>query len=87
MYEAVEKVELHVRKVSFKCSLQTIRSRSPQLNRALLSRAEAGKLLNDWFKAAVTSHPLKQRPGRSEPRCRKRQPKTYQPFSKPRHEK
>lgn len=85
MYEAAERAELHVRKVSFKGSLQAIRSWGPQFNSENLSRSEAGKLLNDLYRA-VTGLPLKQRPGRSEPRCRKRRPKAYQLLTKPRHE-
>ena len=85
MYEAAEKVEIHVRKVSFKGSLQAIRSWSPQFNREKLAAAERNKLLNDLY-GAVTGLPLQQRPGRSEPRCRKRRPKAYQLLTKSRHE-
>ncbi len=85
MYEAAEKADLPVRKLSFKGSLQAIRSWSPQINREKLSRVEMNKLLNDLHEALADS-PLKQRPGRSEPRCRKRRPKAYQLLTKPRHE-
>jgi hypothetical protein len=85
MYEAAEKAGLHVRKVSFKGSLQAIRSWSPQLNHEKMSRAEVTKLIKDLFRV-MTGLPLQQRPGRSEPRCRKRRPKAYQLLTKPRHE-
>ena len=85
MYEAAEKAELHVRKVSFKGCLQAIRSWSPQFNREKLSKAERNRLLNDLY-GAVTGLPLQQRPGRSEPRCKKRRPKAYQLLTKSRHE-
>lgn len=85
MYEAAEKAEIHVRKVSFKGCLQAIRSWSPQFSREKLSKAERSKLLNDLY-VAVTSVLLPQRPGRSEPRCRKRRPKSYQLLTKPRYE-
>lgn len=49
MYEAAEKAGLHVRKVSFKGSLQAIRSWSPQLNHEKMSRAEVTKLVNDLY--------------------------------------
>ncbi|WP_217909540.1 IS4 family transposase [Desulfosediminicola flagellatus] len=84
MYEAAEKADLPVRKLSFKGILQAIRSWSPQINREELSRVEMNKLLNDLHEALADS-PLKQRPGRSEPRCRKRRPKAYQLLTKPRH--
>lgn len=85
MYEAAEKAEIHVRKVSFKGSLQAIRNWSPQFNLEKLSKAERRKLLNDLY-GAVTGLPILHRPGRSEPRCRKRRPKAYQLLTKPRHE-
>ena len=51
MYEAAEKAGLNVRKVSFKGSLQTIRSWSPQFNHETLGTAERSKLLNDLYGA------------------------------------
>jgi len=84
MYEAAEKAEIPVRKVSFKGSLQAIRSWSPQFNHENLGKAERGKLLDDLY-ASMTDLLLPQRPGRSEPRCRKRRPKAYQLLTKPRH--
>ncbi len=85
MYEAAEKAKLDVRKVSFKGSLQAIRSWSPQFHHEMLSIAEKSKLLDDLYEA-VTGLLLRQRPGRSEPRCKKRRPKAYQLLTKPRHE-
>ena len=85
MYEAAEEADLYVRQVSFKGSLQAIRSWSPQFEGDKLSKAERNKLLNDLY-GAVTGLPLPQRPGRSEPRCKKRRPKAYQLLTKPRHE-
>jgi hypothetical protein len=84
MYEAAQKADIHVREVSFKGSLQAIRSWSPQFNREKLSRAERHKLLNDLY-GAITGALLNQRPGRSEPRCKKRRPKAYQLLTKSRH--
>ncbi len=85
MYEAAEKAKLDVRKVSFKGSLQAIRSWSPQFHHEMLSIAEKSKLFDDLYEA-VTGLLLRQRPGRSKPRCRKRRPKAYQFLTKPRHE-
>ncbi len=84
MYEAAEKAEIQIRAVSFKGSLQAIRSWSPQFNREKLSRTQRYKLLNDLY-GTVTGTPLKQRPGRSEPRCKKRRSKAYQLLTKSRH--
>ncbi|MCP3890049.1 MAG: IS4 family transposase [Desulfobulbaceae bacterium] len=85
MYEAAENVGMAVRLVSFKGSLQAIRSWEPQLNHDKLSKTEKNKMLNDLY-GTVTGLPLQQRPGRREPRCLKRRPKNYQLLTKPRHE-
>ena len=85
MYEAAGKAGIHVRRVSFKGSLQAIRSWSPQFEGNKLSKTEKNKLLNDLY-GAVTGLPLPQRPGRSEPRCKKRRPKAYQLLTRSRHE-
>ena len=85
MYEAAAKADLNVRRISFKGSLQAIRSWWPQLNSWCLSRCEKRKLIHDLY-GAMTGLPLQERPGRSEPRCRKRRPKAYQLLTKPRHQ-
>jgi hypothetical protein len=85
MYEAAEKAGIAVRLVSFKGSLQAIRSWEPQLNHDKLSKTERIKMLNDLY-GTVTGLPLQQRPGRREPRCLKRRPKNYQLLTQPRHE-
>ena len=74
MYEAANKAEVAVRLVSFKGRLQAIRSWEPQLNH------------HKYLYGTVTVLPLKQRPGRREPRCLKRRLKNYQLLTKPRHE-
>ena len=84
MYEAAEKADMAVRLVSFKGSLQAIRSWEPQLHHDKLSKTERNKMLNDLY-GTVTGLPLQQRPGRREPRCLKRRPKNYQLLTKPRH--
>ncbi len=85
MYEAAEEADLEVRVVSFKGSLQALRNWEPHLNQAKISKAERFKLISDLYDA-ITNTPIRQRPGRSEPRCRKRRPKNYQLLTLPRHE-
>ncbi len=85
MYEAAERVDVAVRLVSFKGSLQAIRNWEPQLNHDKLSNTERIKMLDDLY-GTVTGLPLQQRPGRREPRCLKRRQKNYQLLTKPRHE-
>ena len=85
MYEAAEEADIAVRVVSFKGSLQALRNWEPHLNQAKVSNSERFRLISDLYDA-MTNTPLRQRPGRSEPRCRKRRPKTYQLMTVPRHE-
>jgi hypothetical protein len=85
MYEAAEEAAIKVRIVSFKGSLQALRSWEPHLNQAKISKAERFRLISDLYDA-MTNMPIKQRPGRSEPRCVKQRPKNYQRMTSPRHE-
>ena len=84
MYEAAEEADLAVRVVSFKGSVQALRNWEPHLNQAKISRAERFRLISDLYDA-MTNTPIRQRPGRSEPRCLKRRPKNYQRLTSPRH--
>lgn len=74
MCEAAKEVDLKVRVVSFKGSVQALRNWEPHLNQAKISRAERFRLISDLYEA-MTNTPIKQRPGRSEPRCLKRRKK------------
>ena len=85
MYEAAEEAGIDVRIVSFKGSLQALRNWEPHLNQAKVSKAERFRLISDLYDA-MTNTPIKQRPGRSEPRCVKRRPKNYQRMTVPRSE-
>jgi hypothetical protein len=85
MSEAAKDADLAVRVVSFKGSLQALRNWEPHLNQAKLNRIERSRLIADLYEA-MTDTPIRQRPGRSEPRCRKRRPKNYELMTRPRHE-
>ncbi|MBE9485580.1 MAG: IS4 family transposase [Chloroflexi bacterium] len=85
MYEAAGEANIAVRVVSFKGSLQALRSWEPHLNQAQISKKERFKLISDLYDA-MTNTPIRQRPGRSEPRCVKRRPKNYQRMTVPRSE-
>ena len=85
MCEAAKEMNLKVRVVSFKGSVQALRNWEPHLNQATISRAERYRLISDLYEA-MTNTPLLQRPGRSEPRCLKRRKKNFQLMSSPRHE-
>jgi hypothetical protein len=85
MSEAAKEADLAVREISFKGSLQALRNWEPHLNQAKVSRAERFRLMSDLYEA-ITDTPIRPRPGRSEPRCRKRRPKNYELMTAPRHE-
>ena len=77
MYEAAEEAEIPVRLVSFKTSLQSLRSWEPNLNQTRLNRRERFRIITTLYES-ITQRPLLQRPGRSEPRAIKRRPRNYQ---------
>jgi hypothetical protein len=83
MCEAAKKANIPSRVVSFKGSVQALRSWEPHLNQAEISRTERFRLTDDLY-GAITNTPIRQRPGRSEPRCLKRRKKNYQLMSEPR---
>ena len=85
MCEAAKTADIKVRVVSFKGSVQALRNWEPHLNQARISGAERTRLISDLH-AAMTNTPIKQRPGRSEPRCLKRRKKNFQLMTSPRHE-
>jgi hypothetical protein len=85
MAEAAKEADLGVWVVSFKGSLQAPRNWEPQLNQGKLNRIERSRLIAD-LSEAMTDTPIRQRLGRSEPRCRKRRPKNYELMTRPRHE-
>lgn len=85
MYEAAEEADMAVRLVSFKISLQTLRNWEPNLNQTKLSRRERFRLISMLY-LSITQNPIRQRPGRSEPRAVKRRRRNYHLLTKPRRE-
>ena len=84
MLKAAKKAGVPVRLISFKASVQALRQWEPLLNSELSTQEETRllSLLSDSIAASV----LHIRPGRREPRCKKRRPKNFQRMTKPRHE-
>ena len=84
MLKAAKKAGLPVRLISFKASVQALRQWEPLLKSELSAQEETRllSLLCDSIAASV----LHMRPGRREPRCKKRRPKNFQRMTKPRHE-
>ena len=85
MCEAAGAADIEVRSISFKGSVQALRSWEPRLNQENISRVERYRLINDLHET-ITNTLIIQRPGRSEPRCLKRRKKNYQLMTSPRHE-
>jgi hypothetical protein len=85
MCEAAEEASLDVRIVGFKGSIQALRSWEPHLNQTNISRIDRHRMICDLYDA-MTNTPIRQRPGRKEPRCLKRRPKNYALLNLPRHE-
>ena len=85
MYEASEKSDKPVRQISFKGSIQALRSWEPHLNQKNISLKERSRLIGLLYEG-ITKNTLFLRPGRTEPRALKRRPKNYQLLNKPRHE-
>ncbi|MFV0436916.1 MAG: IS4 family transposase [Desulfopila sp.] len=85
MFEAAGDESMAVRAISFKGSLQAIRSWESRMGGSQLDRRERLFMMADLY-LALAQCKLRDRPGRSEPRCLKRRLKPYQLLTKPRHE-
>ena len=84
MLKAAKKAEVPVRLIRFKAAVQALRQWEPLLKSETSAQEQARllSLLCDSIAASV----LHSRPGRREPRCKKRRPKNFQRMTKPRHE-
>lgn len=72
-------------RISFKGSLDSLRQWSAVIAAAGVTPRKQSQLI-DQMLACLARDLLPQRPGRSEPRAKKRRPKNYQLLTKPRHE-
>ena len=84
MLKAADKADVPVRLISFKASVQALRQWEPLLKSDLSTQEQTRLLL--LLCDSIAASVLHQRPGRREPRCKKRRPKNYQRLTKPRHE-
>ena len=87
MFEAASDSDedVEVRIISFKGSLQAIRSWESRMGASQLDRHEHLAMMSDLY-LALADGKILDRPGRSEPRCLKRRPKPFQLMTRPRHE-
>ena len=85
MLNAAKERKVSQRRISFKASVQALRQWEPMLNRRDLDARERRRLMV-LLREAIAATIVLSRPGRSEPRCRKRRPKNFQLMTSPRHE-
>ena len=85
MLNAAKERNVSQRRISFKASVQALRQWEPMLNRRYLEARERRRLMV-LLREAIAATIVLSRPGRSEPRCRKRRPKNFQLMTSPRHE-
>jgi hypothetical protein len=71
-------------RISFKGSLDALRHWSASIA-AAGSQPKKQEALIDQLLAAIARDPVPERPGRSEPRAKKRRPKNYHLLTRPRH--
>ena len=81
MFEASEQGDQPIRQMSFKGTLQALRSWEPHLNQRQLGRKERGRLIRLLYRS-IAENTLFLRVGRTEPRAVKRRPKQYQLLNK-----
>lgn len=72
-----------VRQVSFKGALQAARNWEPLLSPSRQNLRDRKRMLAEFYEA-VGRTLIEVRPGRSEPRCVKRRPKSFQYMTAPR---
>lgn len=85
MVEAAEEARQPLRRISFKGSLQALRSWDPYLFGRLKTRRDRFRAISDLYHC-MTDRLVPDRPMRSEPRAVKRRSKNHRLMTKPRHE-
>lgn len=83
MAEAAQECGADPRDLSFKGAAQALAAFAERL---LEAEGEAAEALYEWLLLTVAAHQVGDRPGRTEPRARKRRPKQYPLLTKPRAE-
>ncbi len=84
MLQAALRHDLSPGRISFQGAVSTLRTWAPHLASPLLS-APQRKSLTQLLLSYLARDPVPRRPGRHEPRARKRRPKNYQLLTQPRH--
>ena len=82
--QAAHRHDLPPRSISFQGTIQTLKAFAPLI--ANYQSADKRPILYQHLLAAIANHRAANRPGRYEPRCRKRRPQSHPLLTKPRHE-
>ena len=85
MNQAARQQNIPLRRVSFKGCIQALRHWETHLNQAKMNRLEQARLRRILIES-IADYATPHRPGRREPRVRKRRPNNYQLMTVPRHE-
>ena len=85
MNQAARQQNTPLRRVSFKGSIQALRHWEAHLTQAKTSPTERARLWRLLLES-IADYATPHRPGRREPRVRKRRPKNFQLMTRPRHE-
>ena len=85
IYETAHAHEKDPMRLSYKGALQALRQAEVYFNRAALCPSEILRIRENLLDS-IRTNIIPFRPGRSEPRCLKRRPKSYQLLTAHRHE-
>lgn len=85
MQQAAERHDVELGRISFKGTLDTVRQFASTVHAARRDPKRQESLI-DQMLAIIAGDPVPERPGRAEPRAKKRRAKNYHLLTKPRHE-
>ncbi len=85
MQKAAHLHDVVLERISFKGTLDTLRHWAAAIHASSKTPRKQAELIRRMLEA-IAADPLPLRPGRAEPRAKKRRPKNYQLLNKPRHE-
>jgi hypothetical protein len=85
MQQAAQLHNLPLERISFKGSLDALRHSAQAIHASAHQPRKQAELINRLL-ASIACDPIPHRPGRAEPRARKRRPKNYQLLTHPRRQ-
>jgi hypothetical protein len=85
MQQAAQLHDVPLQRISFKGSLDALRHSAQAIHASANQPRKQAELINRLLES-IARDPIPHRPGRVEPRARKRRPKNYQLLTHPRHQ-